>query len=166
VNRIVVADTGPPHYLVLIGAIELLPQLFGSVLIPEAVLDELTRPRTPEPVREWVRSRPTWLEVRPAPPVADLPLRLLGAGERDAIALAHAVGAVLLLTDDRAAASAARTEGLATTGTLGVLLRSAEGGLVDLPAALGRLRGTNFRASPGLLDALLASYWAASDGGP
>jgi predicted nucleic acid-binding protein len=32
--RVVVADAGPLHYLVLINEISLLPRLFGKVLAP------------------------------------------------------------------------------------------------------------------------------------
>jgi predicted nucleic acid-binding protein len=42
---IVIADTAPVNYLILIEAIELLPKLYGEVLIPQAVLTE--RNRTP-----------------------------------------------------------------------------------------------------------------------
>ena len=41
---IIVADTSPLNYLVLIGEIELLPSLFGQVIIPHAVLAELANP--------------------------------------------------------------------------------------------------------------------------
>ena len=61
--RIVVADTGPLHYLVLIEAIELLPRLYGKVLVPEVVCAELAHPRTPAPVRTWLATNPIWLEV-------------------------------------------------------------------------------------------------------
>ncbi|MCB1127451.1 MAG: DUF3368 domain-containing protein [Verrucomicrobiae bacterium] len=39
-------------------------------------------------------------------------------------------------------------------GTLGVLCDAAQTGLLHLPAALDLLRGTNFRASPGLWKSL------------
>jgi predicted nucleic acid-binding protein len=39
--RLVVADTGPLNYLVLIDAIELLPKLFETVFTPESVTGEL-----------------------------------------------------------------------------------------------------------------------------
>jgi predicted nucleic acid-binding protein len=51
---IVIADTTPLHYLVLIDRVQILPQLYGRVLIPLAVWDELQRPETPEAVRAWV----------------------------------------------------------------------------------------------------------------
>jgi hypothetical protein len=56
----VVADTGPLHYLVLIGEIEILPHLFGDVAIPQVVRDELDRPTTPTSVRSWIGSPPPW----------------------------------------------------------------------------------------------------------
>jgi predicted nucleic acid-binding protein len=37
--RVVVADTGPLHYLVLIGQIDLLPRLFTAVTVPMVVRD-------------------------------------------------------------------------------------------------------------------------------
>jgi predicted nucleic acid-binding protein len=53
-----VADTGPLRYLVLIEVIDVLPRLFGRVLIPEIVGAELSRPSTPLPVREWLAAAP------------------------------------------------------------------------------------------------------------
>jgi predicted nucleic acid-binding protein len=48
---IVIADTTPVNYLVLIDAADLLPPLFGQVLIPPAVFAELKDPETPSAVR-------------------------------------------------------------------------------------------------------------------
>jgi predicted nucleic acid-binding protein len=44
---LVIADTSPLHYLVLIEHTAILPTLFGHVLVPRAVVEELQRPRTP-----------------------------------------------------------------------------------------------------------------------
>jgi uncharacterized protein len=81
-------------------------------------------------------------------------LQELDAGERDAILLAVHLRADLLLMDDREGVEAARHLGLTTTGTLGVLVRAAERGVIDLSAAIGRLRNTNFRVDPLLLERL------------
>jgi predicted nucleic acid-binding protein len=51
---IVVADTGPIHYLILCGHIALLHDLYGQVVIPEAVGRELTHPAAPAAVRSWM----------------------------------------------------------------------------------------------------------------
>ena len=60
---IVVADTTPLNYLVLISKIGLLPELFGRVLIPAAVFEELSQAETPDAVRHWIANPPPWLEV-------------------------------------------------------------------------------------------------------
>jgi predicted nucleic acid-binding protein len=59
---------------------------------------------------------------------------------------------VLLLIDEDAARLEARHRNIRTTGTLGVLDDAAARCLVDLSAAIGRLRSTNFRAADSLLD--------------
>jgi predicted nucleic acid-binding protein len=48
---IVVADTTPINYLILIGKIQVLPALYGRVVVPPAVVKELANSRTPEQVR-------------------------------------------------------------------------------------------------------------------
>jgi predicted nucleic acid-binding protein len=157
VAQLVIADTGPLHYLRLIDQVELLPQLFMTVHIPVAVHMELSHSAAPKIVREWISEPPSWLLVQPDPAVT-LTLRKLGAGEHAAIALAVQLEAGLLLTDDRAAVKAARAHGFVVTGTLGVLSRAARLGRVDFPAALARLTTTNFRIHPQLIEDLLAEY--------
>jgi predicted nucleic acid-binding protein len=107
-------------------------------LIPESVADELRHADAPEGVRRWVDTPPSWLRIRPAVgDPAPLALQELDAGERDAILLAVHLRADLLLMDDREGVDAARHLGLTTTGTLGVLVRAAERGVIDLSAAIG-----------------------------
>lgn len=54
---IVVSDASPLNVLVRIGHVEILSNLFGSVIIPPAVAAELTHARTPDPVRNWLAVR-------------------------------------------------------------------------------------------------------------
>ena len=49
---VVVADTSPINYLVLIARIEILKQLYARILIPPAVLAELKHPAAPKAVRD------------------------------------------------------------------------------------------------------------------
>jgi predicted nucleic acid-binding protein len=157
--RLVVGDTGPLNYLVLIGTSDILFKLFEKVLVPQAVCDELRHPAAPPIVRAWAARPPAWLDVRPSPAADDDPAwRTLDAGERAALALALAVNADLVLMDDRAGVAAAYRQGLAVTGTLGVLDLAARRGLIDLADAFTRLKATNFRYRPEILDALLALY--------
>ena len=100
---IVIADTGPLNYLILIGEIEVLPKLYGRILVPPAVCTELRRLHAPDPVRLWIAKPPPWLETR-APrqaPDAELLKARLDAGERDAILLAQELGADSLIIDER-----------------------------------------------------------------
>jgi predicted nucleic acid-binding protein len=149
--RRVVADTRPLHYLVLIEAIELL----------RGCLEKCWCRSTPAPVRAWLESQPEWLIAHSSSPALSIPSAKLGEGERAAIALATSVEATFILMDDRPATAVARAHGLRTIGTLGVLERAAALGMVDLPKALGRLRATNFRYRPELLDTIVARHVAS-----
>ena len=156
--QLVVADTGPLNYLVLIEAIDLLPKLFERIFVPAAVRGELGHADAPVAVRAWIAHVPAWLEVRPNPDwnTNDAAGTALDEGECAAIALAIAIGADLVLMDDRAGVSVAYRHGLKVTGTFGVLDLAARRGLIDLATAFGRLKATNFRYRPEIMDALLA----------
>jgi predicted nucleic acid-binding protein len=150
---IVVSDTSPINYLLLIGLIEILPQLYGQVIIPDAVYAELRNPGAPEPVNKWVSNLPDWVEVHTA--ANPDPTLQLGAGEREAITLALALKADALLMDERKGRREALARGLAVAGTLNILEAAGERGQIDLPEAISRLQQTSFRASPGLIREVL-----------
>lgn len=147
---IVVADTGPLNYLVLIEHIDILPRLFERVAIPMAVAHELSRPQCTQAVRHLIAQPPAWLTVHEVPALPS-ELAYLHAGEQAAIALALSLQATILLCDDRAAREAAMRLDLACVGTLGVLAGAADLRLVDFEVALERLRATNFRMTPALV---------------
>jgi predicted nucleic acid-binding protein len=151
--KVVVADTGPLNYLTLIDAVDLLPKLFERITVPAAVYDELTDDGTPAVVRAWIAQAPSWLEVKPNPdrsPDRDV-ATILDEGERAAIVLAGAMGADLILMDDRDGVAFARAKGFAVTGTLGVLDLAAQHGLINLAQAFARLKATSFHYRQGLL---------------
>ncbi len=154
--RLVIADTGPVNYLILIGHIELLPRLFEKIVLPSAVKTELSDAAALPPVQRWIASPPAWLEIVDTPSV--IPFAGLHSGESAAIALAELLRADLLLIDERAGFRVAREKGLRVTGTLGVLDIAAERGLVDFAQAIGQLEKTNFRRPAELLKALLAKH--------
>ena len=155
--RLVISDTGPINYLVLIGHIGVLPILFEKVVMPVAVLDELADLDAPPSVRAWIADPPFWIEVREAPAFSDDDLLAsLDDGERAAITLAAAHRAeLLLLMDDREGVLVARQKGLAVTGTIGVLDMAAQRGLLDLAEAFARLRNTSFRCPEEIMTSLL-----------
>lgn len=152
---IVVADSGPLHYLILLEHIELLRRFYGQVLVPEPVADELSAAAAPAVVREWMRKPPTWVEVRPVPSDAvSMITDDLDLGERAAIALAETMHADLLLIDEAAGRAEAKRRQLRVTGTLGVLRAGAEQGLVNVPDLLERLKATSFYLEETLLSAV------------
>lgn len=61
---LVVTDTTPINYLVLIGHVEILPSLYSRVVIPPAVVGDLQHPRTPEIVRAWIVAPPSWCTIQ------------------------------------------------------------------------------------------------------
>jgi predicted nucleic acid-binding protein len=97
-----VSDTSPLRYLIAIGRADLMRDIFGRVLIPRGVEQELTDPAAPETVRQWIEQRPPWLEIRdlPQPPDPEL-TRRLDRGEAEAIRLAMDLRADFLLMDER-----------------------------------------------------------------
>ena len=140
---IVVADTSPLNYLVTIGHDDLLPKLFGAIVIPPAVLEELSDPDAPEAVRRWAAVRPDWLHIQAA--AGDiLPIRNLGQGESEGIALALQLNADLILIDDAEAREEAEKRKLTVTGTLGVLRLAGIQNLVDLQEIIEKLLSTKF----------------------
>ena len=155
--RLVVADTGPINYLILVDAIDLLPTEFNTIVVPTAVYRELCDPGAPMAVRAWIANIPNWLEVRPDPDHrSNDPAEMALDGA--VIALAAAISADLILIDDRAGAAVAYRRGFTVTGTLGVLDLGARRGLIDLARAFERLRATNFRYRPEIMDTLLAQH--------
>ena len=150
----VVADTSPLNYLILVEASDILPALFGRICVPTAVVTELAHPRAPVVVKNWMRyGVPDWIEVRNAGAL-EAGLEYVGAGEREAIALAMEIGAAALLIDDRVGRREATERGLRVVGTLALLSEAARRNLVDLNNVLDRLLQTNFRISEELLRAL------------
>jgi len=87
---IVVSNTSPLCYLVLIGCADVLPKLYGEVLTTHTVLIELRHPDAPDLVRRWAATPPDWLRVHPDPHEPDQSLTSLHAGERTAVLLAEA----------------------------------------------------------------------------
>jgi predicted nucleic acid-binding protein len=123
-----VSNTTPLRYLIAIEQDHLFGLIFEKVFVPGAVHKELTDARTPEPVRRCVLSRPAWYEVRAVDesPTTTFPVTL-HRGELEAILLAEALRADVLLIDEQIGRTIAVSRNIPLSGTLGVLER-ADGG--------------------------------------
>ncbi len=151
---IVVSDSGPLSYLIEIGVEEILPRLYGRVLITPAVKSEMEHPHAPEVVRTWIGTPPAWLEEQ-------MPTRLLSIpaltrksghhqGELEAISLAVEVEANDILLDDKTARREAAKFDITSVWLLSLLEQAAERGFIeDLTSKLEHLEtGTTFRIGP------------------
>jgi|LGVD01.1.fsa_nt_gb predicted nucleic acid-binding protein len=155
----VVSDTSPICYLWLIGHIELLPDLFNHIFIPEAVCFELKNKGTPAGLRNWINNPPAWLRIKSVKGKLDPSLYRLHPGESEAISLAQGLSADLILLDEKAARQVAISQGLRISGLLGILNEAASRKLLDLPEAIERLQHTNFRIAPYILRSLLYKHY-------
>ena len=140
----------------LIEHADVLPALFGSILILAIVGEELQHSRTPPLVRGWMSTPPPWLDVRSPQQTPEAPLLRLGAGKRDAILLAREIGANLLLMDDLAGREEAERRAFAVMGTSRVLDLGAERAMLDLPAAIAKLQATSFYLPVSMVQEMLA----------
>lgn len=159
---IAVFDASPLCYLVLIGEIDLLPQLFSRVVVPQTVILELQHDDAPATVRNWASNLPIWIFVEETPDALSAGMEKLQAGERATILLAEMIKADIVIIDEKAARFIAGQRGLSVTGVLGVIGEAATLGLVDLTLAIDRLRRTSFRCSPALFKATLEKYGGQS----
>ena len=138
---VIIADTGPVNYLVLIGSIDLLGKLADKVVLPSSVRTELLHERAPQAVRAWAQNPPGWIEVRTATQLIEAPD--IAPADREAITLARELNATVLLMDDQQGRGCATRLGVATIGTLGLLEAGAARDLVSLPDAVEKLRQTS-----------------------
>jgi uncharacterized protein len=128
---IVVSNTSPLLNLAIIGRLDLLRHLYGAILVPQAVYDELVVAGQGKPDASEIKAL-NWIETKqPAnsPLVTSLKLEL-DDGEAEAIALATDLKADLLLLDERQGRIVAGRLGLTVVGLLGVLFEAKQKNLI------------------------------------
>jgi predicted nucleic acid-binding protein len=147
---IIVSETSPINNLAEINQLHLLHQLYGTVLIPEAVFQELTDPSFPVAGATEVQTF-DWIQTLT---VSDRTLveamsNELDIGEAEAIALAVEIQADQVLIDERRGRLVANRLNLRCIGILGILVEAKSQGLIA-------------EVKP-LLDALVneAGFWVA-----
>jgi len=126
--------------------LHLLEQLYGTIHVPEGV------------ARESGPGLPSWITVQPVKDrvlVQSLVLEL-GAGEAEAIALSIELSAVRLILDDKKARRIARQLHQPVTGTLAILLRAKERGLISrVRDAVAALIAVQIRVADALVEEVL-----------
>ncbi|MTJ23908.1 DUF3368 domain-containing protein [Dolichospermum sp. UHCC 0352] len=129
---IVVSDTSPINNLAAIDQLHLLQQLYGTVLIPEAVYQELTDPDFPVAGAKEVQTF-TWIQIRAIEDRTMLKALSseLDPGEAEAIVLALEMKAEQVLIDERRGRMIAARLNLHYTGILGVLVEAKSQGFIS-----------------------------------
>ncbi|WP_375327928.1 DUF3368 domain-containing protein [Microcystis sp. BLCC-F210] len=151
---IVVSDTSPINYLLLIDQIDLFPRLFGQIIIPDVVRGEMLDADAPAILQQWIANPPSWLIIE-AVQTIDEALNILDPGEQAAITLAQTLPADLLIIDERLGRRIASERGIPIIGTLGILDDASSRGLIELSDTIARLQQTNFRISHRIIEKLL-----------
>jgi len=142
----VISNTSPLQYLFQAKLLELLPALFGQIIVPDAVVHELEQGRHASvPLPDVPRL--DWVKVSSVSAPAVLPLvHDLGPGECEVLALALEKPGSRVLLDDKLARRVARSLNIPLTGTLGILLLAKRGGhLSAVKPVMDRLDSLGFR---------------------
>lgn len=132
-----------------IGLTDILQTLFGEVWITEEIKNEFGEPL------------PDWILVKKADAVQIARILALNVDEGEASAMAlylEQTEEALLVIDERKGRLIAKDLGIKIIGTLGILIKAKQSGLIaDLQKVIDLLEQTDFRLSPILKQQLLDS---------
>ena len=124
---IIISDTTPIISLIKINRLDLLEELFGEVLIPDAVFRELTTNVTFKEEADIVKSS-EFIKVSSIQNRKSLEILQaasgLDAGESEAIILADELKSDVLIIDEKRGRKVAQNLGIAITGTIGILIQA------------------------------------------
>ncbi len=156
-HRLVVADAGPLIAFARLDLLALLPEMFGTLIVPEIVLKEcLHVPTRPDARVIQQAMDANLLEIRSEQTVAteDWP-PALGSGEQAAMCLAQTLDCPVH-TDDKLARRAAASVGLRVIGTAGVLIKAKQQARIEAVAPLlHTLQASGYHLAPDLLERIL-----------
>lgn len=129
---IVVSNTSPINNLAGINQLDLIRKLYGSVIIPNAVYQELTSSNFPVAGAMEVQTL-DWISVRQVSnlTVVNSLKKELDLGEAEAIALALELNAARLLIDERRGRIVAARLNIEHTGVLGILVEAKSKGIIS-----------------------------------
>lgn len=130
--RKVIVNATPLIALCHVKQLSLLRMLYGEIVIPQAVYDEISVKEDSVCKREIERSL-DWIKICEVAKDARKSLfkAQLHAGEVEVMMLALEQNADVVVIDDKSAKKFAKQLGLPVTGTLGVLMKAKQCGYID-----------------------------------
>lgn len=146
--RKVIVNSTPLIVLGNAGLLEILQKLYGRILVPEAVYQEVTA--KDDAAGMILLNGADWLRIEEVQNKSDARIfsSRLHAGEVEVMLLAREQKADLLIIDDNAAKSTAKYLGMKVTGSLGVLLRAKQMGIIpDINDAMDQIILNGFYVS-------------------
>ena len=142
----VICNTSPLQYLHQLGVLHIVPALAPRILVPPAVVEELSAGAAQGVLVPDVRAL-DWIAICAPASAAVLSLVTdLGPGETQVIALALENRDAVVVLDDAVARRVAETLGVRLTGTLGLLLDAKRARLIPaVTPLLDQLESLRFR---------------------
>ena len=159
-----VINASPVILLAKAGLIGRVPSLTETFVIPEPVVQEIVGVHGEDAAARWLREAGKPF-IRPA--VVELPALSgseIGAGERSVISWAAAHPGFLAVLDDHEARVIAQRLGVKVVGTVGVVLRLKQAGLIsEVKSHLQQIKRVGGYISDGLLREALRRAGETSD---
>jgi len=152
---IIVSDSSPLISLAILNRLNLLEQIFDEIYIPTAVYNEIYKKNKPhyKELQYFTVNRVKPIQNQLA---VQLLRKYLDIGESEAIVLAIENNISDILIDEYKGRKIATAQGLSPIGTIGVLLRAKDQGLVkEVKPELDKLIANHQRISQPLYDQAL-----------
>ncbi len=135
----IISDTSCFIILFNIGELDLLHKIYQNIITTKEVADEFGQPL------------PEWIEIKTVKDISRQRILEIeiDKGEASAIALALETSESILIIDDYKARKVAEHLGLEFTGTIGIIIKAKQNGIINsIKPLLAKLRNTDFRFSP------------------
>jgi len=127
----VVCNTSPILSLLKIRQLDLLRALYGQIIVPHAVWQEMEAGR--KKAYYYDLTLLPWIEIRSVEqPAVIAAFNTLDLGEAEVLVIAQEISADLVIIDETIGRAYAHRLGLTLTGTLGILLKAKQQGLVPV----------------------------------
>ena len=128
--RKIICNTTPILSLIKINKLDLLEKLYGKIIIPYAVFEEVEEGKEKQYYQDL--SKLSWIEIENVKnQLADFRFDKIDDGEAEVLILAKEKNADLVIMDELMGRRFARQIGLKLTGTMGILLKAKEKGFIN-----------------------------------
>ncbi len=152
---IVVSNTTPLIGLGRIGRIELLAEMFGNIIVPQAVQSEVAAAGEKNDLVQAAFHAANWISVQPVSDrlAVEVLLDELDLGEAETIVLSRELHADWVLMDEKKGRRKLAELGLPKIGTMGILINARQTGkIASLSVELTKLRQHGFSLSQAMID--------------